>query len=419
MLPLILSLATLSMPQDGITYQEFEEEVMDYSITLSRSIEQSNAMHHASRAAKTDFLPTVSNEASYMFNLSGADINLGNGDIALKRHAYTLSTNIIQPVLTGGRISNTYKAALLKAQIADEHVQQTLDDIILQAQSVYWGAAAKKAVYTTMCQYVGMIEQFTDSLQERFVAGDVDRTDLLQMQTRLAEAQLQRSSALLAYRNATQAMNSLMGRQPNSPVAPSDSFTDPPPMPFVVDLETALNQRPDYAIDSLQVEHQKRLMNLAVAQHKPTLSVGLLQQIATPIINIDGKPKLTPVFFAKMSMPLIHWGKRTKTLASQRALLNEATLAQSDRYDQVNLELATSLTAVQESRKQIDYATENCRLAQDNLDTISFGYADGRLTILDVLAAQLTWLQANTNLIQSHHNYRMALANYRHATGSD
>jgi hypothetical protein len=86
------------MPQDGITYQEFEEEVMDYSITLSRSIEQSNAMHHASSATKKDFLPTVSNEASYMFNLSGADINLGNGDVALKRHAYTLSTNIIQPV---------------------------------------------------------------------------------------------------------------------------------------------------------------------------------------------------------------------------------------------------------------------------------------------------------------------------------
>ena len=50
MLPLILTLATLSMPQDGITYQEFEQEVMDYSITLSRSIEQSNAMHHASRS---------------------------------------------------------------------------------------------------------------------------------------------------------------------------------------------------------------------------------------------------------------------------------------------------------------------------------------------------------------------------------
>jgi outer membrane protein TolC len=74
---------------------------------------------------------------------------------------------------------------------------------------------------------------------------------------------------------------------------------------------------------------------------------------------------------------------------------------------------------MQESRKQIDYATENCRLAQDNLGTISLGYAEERLTILDVLAAQLTWLQANTNLIQSHHNYRMALANYRHATGSD
>lgn len=417
MLSLILTLATLSAPQDGITYQEFEQEVIDYSITLSRSIEHSNAMHHASRAAKTDFLPSISNEASYQYNLSGTDIKMGSGNVALKRYAYSLSTNIIQPILSGGRISNTYEAARLKAQMAEENVQQTINDIVHQAQTVYWDAAVKKATYMTACRYIGIIEQLTATLQEKYEAGAISRTDLLQMQTRLAEAQLQRSSALLAYRNATQAMNSLMGRQPDSPITPSDSLTAPPPIPLAIDLETALEQRSDYAIDSLQVEYQKRQMNLAIAQHKPTLSVGLQQQIATPIINTDGKPKFSPVLFAKMSMPLFHWGKRSKTRASQRAMLYEAVLAQSDKYDQVNLELTTSFTTVQESRKQINYATENCRLAQENLDINTFSYTEGRLTILDVLSAQLTWLQANTSLIQSHYNYRIALANYRHATG--
>ena len=419
MLSLILTLATLGAPQDGITYLEFEQEVMDYSIALSRSIEHSNAMHHASKAAKADFLPSVSNETSYQYSISGNDINLGGGNIALKRHAYSLSTNIIQPVLSGGKISNNYEASKLKAQMAEENVQQTLDDITRQAQTAYWGAAAKKEAYATACRYVGIIEQFTATLQEKYDAGAIGRTDLLQMQTRLAEAQLLRSSALLAYRNATQAMNSLIGRQPDSPIYPSDSLADPPPVPLAIDLATALNQRSDYAIDSLQVEHQKRQMNLALAQYKPSLSVGLLQPIATPVINIDGKVKFSPVLFAKMSMPLIHWGKRSKTLASQRALLNEAALAQSDKYDQVNLELSTSLTAVQESRMQIDYAAENCRLAQENLDTNTSCYTEGRLSILDVLSAQLTWLQANTNLIQSHYNYRIALANYRHAIGAN
>ena len=42
---------------------------------------------------------------------------------------------------------------------------------------------------------------------------------------------------------------------------------------------------------------------------------------------------------------------------------------------------------------------------------------EGRLTILDVLSAQLTWVQAYTNLIQSYYEQKIALADYRKATG--
>ena len=62
-------------------------------------------------------------------------------------------------------------------------------------------------------------------------------------------------------------------------------------------------------------------------------------------------------------------------------------------------------------------AEENCKLAEENLDLNTFSYTEGKLTILDVLSAQLTWIQAYTNLIQSYYEQKIALADYRKATG--
>ena len=83
----------------------------------------------------------------------------------------------------------------------------------------------------------------------------------------------------------------------------------------------------------------------------------------------------------------------------------------------ITKEVAKAWTSLTENTRQIDIAKENCKLAEENLDLNTFSYTEGRLTILDVLSAQLTWVQAYTNLIQSYYEQKIALADYRKATG--
>ena len=78
--------------------------------------------------------------------------------------------------------------------------------------------------------------------------------------------------------------------------------------------------------------------------------------------------------------------------------------------------VAKAWTSLTENTRQIDIAKENCKLAEENLDLNTFSYTEGRLTILDVLSAQLTWVQAYTNLIQSYYEQKIALADYRKST---
>lgn len=112
-----------------------------------------------------------------------------------------------------------------------------------------------------MCQYVEIISQLTKVLQDKYDDGYISKTDLIQMQTRLKEAELQRSSSYQSYQIALQNMNVLMGLEPNKEVGLVDSIFVELPLPAYVGADAALNVRPDYAISQLDVDYQKDRLN--------------------------------------------------------------------------------------------------------------------------------------------------------------
>ena len=74
-------------------------------------------------------------------------------------------------------------------------------------------------------------------------------------------------------------------------------------------------------------------------------------------------------------------------------------------------------TAFTENTKQIDVAEEACKIAEENLDLNTFSYKEGKLPILDVLSAQLSWIQSYSSLIQTWYQQKASLAQYNKAVG--
>ena len=135
------------------------------------------------------------------------------------------------------------------------------------------------------------------------------------------------------------------------------------------------------------------------------------------MMNISGETMFNSNVYASIKLPIFHWGARFKSTAAQKAILLGKQYALQDKQDQISKEVAKAWTSLTENTRQISIAEENCKLAEENLDLNTFSYTEGKLTILDVLSAQLTWIQAYTNLIQSYYEQKIALADYRKATG--
>ena len=66
---------------------------------------------------------------------------------------------------------------------------------------------------------------------------------------------------------------------------------------------------------------------------------------------------------------------------------------------------------------QIATARSNLDVARENLSLNTFSYNEGVLTILDVISAQLSWLQAYTNAVTAHFNEKVAISAYKKAIG--
>lgn len=404
--------------QTGIGYAEFEKRVLEYSQTLKQSQAQQKAMRKAMQAAKTAFFPAVDANGSYQYRINDYDMEFGGMGVPMEHDSYSAEVGVVQPVYAGGSIYHGYKAAQIQSDIANESVALTTDNIILSAESGYWKAVAQKELYQTMCHYVDIITQLTEVLQNKYDDGIISKTDLLQMQARLAEAKLQRSGSLQAYEIAMQNLNVMMGAAPNDSLALADSLATACVIPAPMDGASALSLRPDYRISQLNVAYQKRQVKLATAKYNPSLSVGFKETWGTQMLNISGETMFNSLVFVSLKIPLFHWGARFKAKATQKAILMGQEYALQEKADRIQQEVAKAWTNISEYDKQIKLAQENCQLAEESLDINTFSYTEGKLTILDVLSAQLSWIQSYSSLIQARFNQRVAMAEYRKATGS-
>lgn len=406
---------------DALSIGEYKQRVLEYSRQIKQSAEERKAMQEAIKAAKTAFFPAVDFSGSYQYRINKYELAMGDGipGIEMDHNTYSLGATVSQPVYAGGQIYNNYKAAQVQGRILAEAEELTADNILYSADLNYWSAAARKSMYDVMTQYVDIVQQLADVLTIRFNDGQISKTDLLQVQSRLKEAELNKSSAYKDYQIALQNLNSLMGVAPMAPVEIADSITMYQALPLLVGEEVALRNRPEYAISELNIEYQQRQINLSKAKYNPTLAIGFQGSWGTPMLNVKGSDQLwTPNLYASLKIPLFHWGARFKEVNSQKAILRSREYALDQTRDEIEQEVANAWTSLTENTKQIAVAEEGCRIAEENLDLNTFSYNEGKLPILDVLSAQLSWIQSYSSLIQTWYQQKASLAQYNKAIGS-
>lgn len=411
----LLSVSPLAAQPVPLTVTEYKQKVLDYSRQIKQSAERRIAMQEAMRTAKTAYFPKLDFSGSAQYRINDYNMDFGGTKIPMENETYSVEAGLTQNLYSGGAVHHNYKAAEIQKDIAVKAEELTVDNIIYSADVNYWSTVAKKDLYLVMRQYVKIIQELEKVLTDRFRDGYISKTDLLQVQARLKDAELQKSNAFKQYQIALQNLNVLMGMSPAAAVEVTDSIDMIQTLPPEIGAEAAFVSRPDYAMAGLNVEYQKRQVKLTRSKYLPSLSVGLKENWGTQMLNLDGSTMWNTIAFASLNIPVFHWGARSKEVNRQKAMLRSTEYDLEITKDQIIREISNAWTNLTENTRQITVAEEACKIAEENLDLNTFSYTEGKLPIIDVLSAQVTWIQSYSSLIQTWLQQKVSLADYNKA----
>ena len=413
---LILSVISLGISAEAqetyLSREAYRDKVEAYSQLLKQQRLKTAASTEARKIAQTGFLPKIDIIAEGTANLSHLDAwNSPAGQY--RPYTYQALATLGQPLYTGGSLIAQKRIAKADEELDKLAIELTLDQIHYQSDAVYWNASAALATLEAAARFEEIVNRQYSIIQDRFDDGAISRTDLLMISTRKKEAELQFIKARQNHTLALQRLNILMGVKPDAAVDSLCEIGSPPV--DLLSLDEVLGRRADYAGTNVSIAKSEAQRKAALSRYNPQLSMFLATGWDTGIAYMGQDVPHTPIAGLNLNIPIFRWGARFKTNRQQKAYIGIQRLQQSYVADNILEELSAATTKLTETEQQVKTAQENMALAEENLDLVTFSYNEGRASMVDVLSAQLSWTQAQANLINAHLAAKMAVAEYRKA----
>ena len=397
-----------------LSVEQYRQKVLEYNQDIQKSQQAVNGALYSLKGIRTGFFPKLDITGNYSYQLEKVEFLPGTD---LKHDNYGVEAGLVQNVYSGSAVRKQYDVAKLQHAIAQLSVEHTVDNMIYAADVSYWSVAANRNLYELSEQFVQIVRELYEIVNKRIEEGAISKTDVLMVQNRLKEAELQLNTNSTNYKTALQSLNIMMGVEPDAAVVLTDSIQKVLWVPKQEGLNKALERRADYQSAIMGIEMAKLQTDMARSKYLPQLAVGIKEKYGTTLLNVDGKAQWATTAYAQINIPVFHWGEMRQNVRLSRTQEWTKELERSQLKDQVSKELNNAWVNVIEISKKLEIVYSSLDIAKDNLTLNTFSYNEGKLPIIDVLSAQVSWLQAYTNVVSVNYQYKVALAEYAKALG--
>ena len=253
---------------------------------------------------------------------------------------------------------------------------------------------------------------FLKRTQARYNAGTAAKLDVIKAQVDVAQADNNLIANELDIANAQAALNRLLGRVIGAPIAPVDTLEVPPPLPDSLTIEqTALQNRPEIS----QLESQ---------QEGAHANTSLLRQFWIPDFTFGASHDYTqpgaPVYSAGIALapPLFFWQHAKGDIAESRHHEQELAASYRDLRAQVTQDVRSAYATASTSLRQVIFLRDELvPSAREAYRVASISYSLGGSSALEVIDAQRTLLDAESQLADALAAANIARADLERALG--
>ena len=418
------------------------EKVVELAKTQSVAVKASQynikAQENAVKSAATAFLPTVSASGSAMHYFDKPQMSLGGGTpdtsnpmiktlndffstmkIETPNNMYNIGLNVAQPIFTGGRILNGYRAAKYGLEAQKYTHDRTITEIGLSAQKFFWGYVGVVKGLEAIQETRQWFETLLKDQQKMFDNGLIIELDILNSKIQLDNFKLTEEKMQNAIRTLADQFLLFLGLPQGSLIeADTTMLAGAGPVAAATATDSVdqwLSKREDLLAMSSQIKVLRALKGLQLGSYWPSIAaIGSYGTTNQSSIN-ENDMQISSLVGVQLSWTLLDWGKAWRDAQKVQCQMLAAQLQADNMRDMVKLKYFELSRKVDESKKACDIAKEDLETAQKALKIAKLKYDAQAITNTELLnnRNQLTgkmvaYTQARINMIIAIEEFKIA-----------
>ena len=330
---------------------------------------------------------------------------------------YMGGISVEQPIYMGGKINAAYRIAKQSLLMAQANQTLTEQEVIVATDEAYTLVVKAQEMREVARSYHALLQELMKNVESAYRHGLKPKNDLLKVQVKLNESELNIRKAENALRLAQMNLCHYIGLPLITEVKAETDF----PTLEAMDPQQTLDvsRRPEAAILDHQVEIARQQVKLSRSEALPHIGVkgdySYMHGLEMNERNLFNKPAFTALL--NVQIPLFHFGERYNKIKAAKAKLQQTQLERDNLNEKMLLELTQAANNLDEAMMECEIAERSLRQADENRRVSYNQYKAGVESLSDHLEAQALWQQAWQTHVESRYQRYISYLQYLKASG--
>jgi outer membrane protein len=366
--------------------------------------------------AKAGFYPQLSFQGTYTYLGVIPSIRVSvpgffEGEFETGFHDnFDFGLSLQQSIFTWGRIQNSYSISRFNLKSEEENYGRDKQRITYEVKSSFYSSLLARELIRVREEALRNIEEHLKTVELRYKAGQASEFDLLRAKVQLANAKPPLLQARQDYDLALSSFKNILGLPQESQIElEGELLYDPIEVELEEATQKALLQRPELKSLEFQKKIAQKGLAIAKAGNKPSL-LGIANYSYQNPFYGEKKWATDWNLILSLNFPIFD-GFATRSKVNQaKSDLNQLDIGEKDLKEGIKLEIKEAVTNLDLAKEIILSQEETVKQAKESLRIAKVQYAQGMITSLEEMDAELALTYAQINYLKALTDYLIAQA---------
>lgn len=329
---------------------------------------------------------------------------------------------LTQPLYMGGKIRAYDRITRYAEKIAADRRNLKYQEVVVSVDETYWTIVELSARKRLAESYLGLVKTLCGDVDRMIEAGVATKADGLSVRVKVNEAEV----AIVQVDNGLEILKMQMCRLCGLPLdseitladendAPDSTFT-----PSQQAGSEAWRNRPELRALDTSVKIREEQVKVARAEYLPSVALtgGYFSSYPSVFNSFEKKFKGTWNVGVAVNVPILTWGDRSYKVRAAKARAEAARLEMEETTEKIELQVSQCRQKLREAEERHAVSLAGKAEAEENLRYATLGMKEGVIPVSNVIEAQTAWLSAQTGLVSSEIEIRLADLYLRKSLGT-